>query len=354
VPCAILIYDRNGVVIDANDFAAGMLGLDRENVLGGSASDQDWLVAESPAGPLSEHPVIAALNSQTAERGYLLRVRRAGLANAWLLCDAVPRDETVALTMMDVTQLYEGALKRLDRLASLTSVGLAVSTSSDLRLTLKLILDQALARLAVDAADVLIVDETGTNLSTAQTAGFRAAIGADYTVPLAEAVPAGATGRRVETITALGAFAQFRRRTLFTREGFKAYGAVPLIAHDKLLGLLEIFHRAPLDPDEEWLSFLDVLGSEAAIAIDNAASHDQLRRAGAHSLNAVQADAPDLNGLELSILRLLVEGKTNAEIGLAVHLSPSTVKFHVRQMLEKTGAANRVDLTHMATRGGWV
>jgi DNA-binding CsgD family transcriptional regulator len=352
VPCAILIYDRNGVVIDANDFAAGMLGLDRENVLGGLASDQDWLVVGSPAGPLSEHPVAAALNSQTAERGYVLRVRRAGLANAWLLCDAVPRDETVALTMMDVTQLYEGALKRLDRLASLRNIGLAVSTSSDLRLTLKLILDQALARLAVDAADVLIVDETGTNLSTAQTAGFRAAIGADYTVPLAEAVPAGSTARRVETIAALGG--HFRRRTLFTRERFKAYGAVPLVAHDKLLGLLEIFHRTPLDPDEEWLSFLDALGSEAAIAIDNAAIHDQLRRGGAHSLNAVQNDAPDLNGLELRILQLVAEGKTNPEIGVAVHLSPSTVKFHVRQMLEKTGAANRVDLTRMATRGGWV
>jgi DNA-binding CsgD family transcriptional regulator len=256
--------------------------------------------------------------------------------------------------MTDVTHLYEDALKRLDRLSSLTSVGLALNTSSDLRLTLKLILDQALARLAVDAADVLIVDETGTSLTAVKTAGFRAAIGADYTVPLAEAMPAGSTGRRLETITALGAFAQFRRRTLFTREGFKTYGAVPLIARDKLLGLLEIFHRAPLSPDEEWLSFLDALGSEAAIAIDNAASHDELQRGGAHTPTAVIASAPDLNRLEVSILRLVVEGETNAEIGLAVHLSPSTVKFYVGRMLEKTGAANRVDLTRMATRRGWV
>ena len=350
----MLIYDRNGVVVDANDFAVAMLGRERKDVLGGRASDPDWQVVESPAGPASEHPVTVALSNQTAERGYLLRVRRTGLTHAWLLCDAVPRGETVALTMMDVTHLYEDALKRFERLASLTSVGLAVSTSSDLRLTLKLILDQALARLAVDAADVLIVDGTGTSLSTVQTAGFHAAIGSGYTVPLAEAVPAGSTGRRIETITALGAFAQFRRRTLFTREGFKTYGAVPLIARDKLLGLLEIFHRAPLNPDEEWLSFLDALGSEAAIAIDNAASHDQIRRVSEHSPTVVHADAPDLNGLEMSILRLVVEGKTNAEIGAAVHLSPSTVKFYVRRMLEKTGAANRVDLTHMATREGWV
>src|SRR5207245_1311016 len=70
--------------------------------------------------------------------------------------------------------------------------------------------------------------------------------------------------RRIETVTALSAFSQFRRRSLFAREGFKAYGAVPLITRGKLLGALEVYHRSPLAPDQEWLSFLDALGSVAA------------------------------------------------------------------------------------------
>src|SRR5205823_1096101 len=86
-------------------------------------------------------------------------------------------------------------------------------------------------------------------------------------------------GRRIETVTALSAFSQFRRRSLFAREGFKAYGAVPLITRGKLLGALEVYHRTALTPDQEWISFLDALGSVAAIAIDNAAMQDRLRKA---------------------------------------------------------------------------
>lgn len=248
-------------------------------------------------------------------------------------------------------QLYADAVKRLDRLGSLASVGLALRTSSDLKLTLKLVLDQALSRLKVDAADVLTLDESGGNLTLAASAGFRATTVPDYHVPVSEALQGEAAGRRVETVTVLGAFAQSRRRALFAREGFRAYGAVPLIARDKLLGVFEVFHRSPLEPDEEWLAFLDALGSDAAIAIDNAAAHARLSRAGGgHST----LTGPPLSELELRILRLLVEGKTNAEIAAEVHLSASTVKFHVRQILDKTGADNRVDLTHMATREGWV
>jgi GAF domain-containing protein len=243
-------------------------------------------------------------------------------------------------------QLYEDALKRLDRLSSLASVGLALRTSSDLKLTLKLILDQALSRLKVDAADVLAVDESGTSLGVVESSGFRSSV-ADYRVPVSEAMPAPEGGRRVETVTVLGAFSQSRRRSLFAREGFRSYGAVPLIARDKLLGVLEIFHRAPLEPDQEWLSFLDALGGEAALAIDSAASRQRPR-------TASRRRSPELSALDTQILRLLVEGKTNSEIAAAVHLSQSGVKSHVRNLLDKTGAANRVDLTHMATSEGWV
>src|SRR5256714_15694377 len=48
-------------------------------------------------------------------------------------------------------QLYEDAVKRLDRLAALQGVSLAVSASPDLPLKLKVMLDQLTALLQVDA-----------------------------------------------------------------------------------------------------------------------------------------------------------------------------------------------------------
>src|SRR5206468_1929774 len=181
---------------------------------------------------------------------------------------------------LDNAQLYADAVQRLDRLTALQGVSLAVSASPDLRLTLKVILDHVTAQLKVDAADVLLLDETDNSLTMAASTGFLATAVPDYRLPVDEGLSSkSVTSRRIETVTALSAFSQFRRRSLFAREGFKAYGAVPLISRGKLLGALEVYHRTQLAPDQEWVDFLDALGSVAAIAIDNAAMQDRLRRA---------------------------------------------------------------------------
>ncbi len=253
-------------------------------------------------------------------------------------------------------QLYEDAVKRLERLTALQSVSLAVSASPDLRLTLKVILDHVTSQLKVDAADVLLLDETDNTLSLAASTGFVATAVPDYRLPADDGVPGRVvTTRRIETVTALSAFSQFRRRSLFAREGFKAYGAVPLSSRGKLLGALEVFHRSPLTPDQEWLSFLDALGSVAAVAIDSATMQDRLRqiRVGGQVLKPSKA-APEISHLEKEILRLVVAGMTNREIAAQVHLSQNTIKFHMRQILQKSGASNRTELAHQAAKEGWL
>ncbi|HEX9475929.1 MAG TPA: GAF domain-containing protein [Candidatus Dormibacteraeota bacterium] len=251
----------------------------------------------------------------------------------------------------DNAQLYVDAISRLERLTALRSVGLAITGSPDLRLTLRVILDQVTAGLSIDAADVLMLDEADGTLAMVASTGFQSTSIPDYRLPVDEGLPGSAIlGRRIETVTALGAFTQFRRRSLFAREGFKSYGAVPLIARGKLTGVLEVFHRAQLQPDQEWLEFLDALGSEAAIAIDNAAMYDQLQKAGA----GPKSPAPDLTRLEKEILALVVEGDSNRDIAEKVHLSANTVKFHVRQLLQKLDVENRTELAHKATREGWL
>jgi HD-GYP domain-containing protein (c-di-GMP phosphodiesterase class II) len=53
-------------------------------------------------------------------------------------------------------------------------------------------------------------------------------------------------------------------------EAFISYYGVPLISKGNIRAVLEIFHRAPLNPDEEWLEFLNTLAGQAALAIENA------------------------------------------------------------------------------------
>src|SRR5216684_8703986 len=194
----------------------------------------------------------------------------------------------------DNAQLYVDAISRLERLTALRSVGMAITGSPDLRLTLRVILDQVTAGLGVDAADVLMLDEADGTLGSVASTGFQSTSIPDYRLAVDENLPGRAIlGQRIETVTALGAFTQFRRRSLFAREGFKSYGAVPLIARGKLTGVLEVFHRSQLQSDQEWQEFFEVLGSEAAIAIDNAGMHDQLQKTGSPAA-AARVPAPDL------------------------------------------------------------
>jgi putative nucleotidyltransferase with HDIG domain len=70
----------------------------------------------------------------------------------------------------------------------------------------------------------------------------------------------------------------FKKRGLLDGEDFTAYYGVPLVAKGRVKGVLEILHRRPLEPDREWLEFLDALALQAAIALDNSALFDDLER----------------------------------------------------------------------------
>jgi len=62
----------------------------------------------------------------------------------------------------------------------------------------------------------------------------------------------------------------------FQKEKFQVYYGAPLFAKGEIKGVLEIYHRELLEPDAEWLGFLETLAGQAAIAIDNSQLVDGL------------------------------------------------------------------------------
>ena len=68
------------------------------------------------------------------------------------------------------------------------------------------------------------------------------------------------------------------RVTLLEQEHFVDYHAVPLIAKGQVKGVLEVFHRQARGHDPEWLEFLEALGGQAAIAINNAQLYQEIDR----------------------------------------------------------------------------
>ena len=125
-----------------------------------------------------------------------------------------------------------------------------------------MLLEQITSHLGVDAALVLLLDGNGTHLEFAAGRGFRTQAFQFTRLPLGEGNAGLAAERRaVVSIPDLQGDPQaFLRAPLLEQEGFVSYYAAPLIANDKLQGVLEIFHRWPLDPDAEWLAFLEGAG----------------------------------------------------------------------------------------------
>jgi DNA-binding NarL/FixJ family response regulator len=61
-----------------------------------------------------------------------------------------------------------------------------------------------------------------------------------------------------------------------------------------------------------------------------------------------------LSEREREILRLLADGRDNAEIGRELYISPSTVKNHISSILSKLGVHNRIQAAVYAVRRGLV
>jgi DNA-binding NarL/FixJ family response regulator len=64
--------------------------------------------------------------------------------------------------------------------------------------------------------------------------------------------------------------------------------------------------------------------------------------------------APALTARERDVLRLVAEGRDNSEMAAELHLSGSTVKRHVANLMEKLGVANRVQVAVYGVRHGLV
>lgn len=67
-----------------------------------------------------------------------------------------------------------------------------------------------------------------------------------------------------------------------------------------------------------------------------------------------QSNSVKLSQRELEVLKLLVEGKSNPEIAAILYLSPSTIKAHIRGIMNKLAVDDRVQAAVAALRLGLI
>jgi putative nucleotidyltransferase with HDIG domain len=177
-------------------------------------------------------------------------------------------------------QLHEQTVQQLNRLAALRSIDLAISNVLDLQITLKLVINEVIKQLQVDAASVLLIQPGSGKLEYVAGQGF-------YTHNIEAAslrIGEGNAGRAVmerrviEVPDLIPTDGKYVRAQLLADEHFVSYYAVPLLTKGEVKGVLEIFNRSRLAPESEWLDFFETLGGQAAIAVENSMLFQNLQR----------------------------------------------------------------------------
>jgi DNA-binding NarL/FixJ family response regulator len=65
-------------------------------------------------------------------------------------------------------------------------------------------------------------------------------------------------------------------------------------------------------------------------------------------------DTPRVSPRELDVVRLVVEGRSNDEVGAELGIGVKTVETHLRRMFERFEIASRTELAARALREGWL
>jgi HD-GYP domain-containing protein (c-di-GMP phosphodiesterase class II)/putative methionine-R-sulfoxide reductase with GAF domain len=231
-------------------------------------------------------------------------------------------------------RLFKETEKRMQRLAALRAMDMAISSSFDLRVTLNVMLDQVIMQLGADAASVLLFNQYSQSLDYAAGRGFNHPYISRSRLRLGEG-PAGraALERRLISINDYPEFTASGSR--FSGENFVTYFGSPLVAKGQLKGVLEIFHRTRFVPDAEWLDFLETLAGDTAIAIDNTALFTDLQRS---NIELTMAYDSTLEGWSrvLELRKLESEGHTQRVMELTLNLGNAlgmseTELVHVRR-----------------------
>ena len=176
-------------------------------------------------------------------------------------------------------RLHDQTVRRLSHLAALREIDLAITTSFDLRRNLRTVLEHVTSQLGVDAADVLLLNKRSGLLEFAAGRGFRNSEIERSSLHLGEGTAgSSALENKLVYLADLREDHSFVRSALVNGEGFVAYYCTPLTARGQVRGVIEVFHRGPLEKDQEWIDFFNALAGQTAIAVEVSSLFDSLQR----------------------------------------------------------------------------
>ena len=202
--------------------------------------------------------------------------------------------------------LFEESEKLVEKLTTINRIEQTILENLSLPTTLDMLVDQLVGELEVDAADILYFHPTLKTLKLIAQTGFRQNILQRTDLEIGEGYAGEAAQSRstVHIPDLTQEETEFTQSLAFAAEQFVSYFGLPLLAKGKLVGVMEIFHRSPLDPDRQKLELFEMVAGLAAIAIDHQNLQKDLERSRTEIIKGFDAiiegwaQALELRGIE--------------------------------------------------------
>ncbi|NWG32860.1 MAG: PAS domain S-box protein [Chloroflexi bacterium] len=353
---AIVITDRSGTILWINSAYTRLTGYTLEEAVGKTPR----LLYSGVQDQAFYRQLWDTILSGRVWRGELINKRKDGSLyheeqTITPLLDSQGQVTHFIGVKQDITSRKQAQAKldqHIERLAALREIDQAITSNFDMRVSLNFLLSRLLKLLSVDAADILLLDAAAGILKFEAGHGFILKPEKE-TVRLTESYAGQAVREmRLIAIPDLTRLRSHLFQTGFLKgENFVSYYGMPLIVKGKVVGVLEIFNRSILWPNDEWFGTLEALAGQAAIAVDNAhlfasyqrelaerkSAEEKLRESHAELEKRIEARTADLRRANYKLERALrvkdeflanmsheLRTPLNAVIGLSDSLAEQT------------------------------
>jgi len=289
LPILILEIDEDGIILDYNSDSPSLFDIHPESFLNRHLNSY---FPDQVAGEIQS--VLSTIN-KTDQSPIINYATKFDDGEHWFEARFIRSNKKQSIVIIqDITRHKRNekiVQKQLERMSALRAIDHAITSSVDLKLTLSILLTQLVKHLQIDAACILLWNTDTERLEYVAGLGFQTNSLSYTKLRLGEGYAGiAALEQRVIKKEYLSTRdTDFLRSPTFGQEGFVSYFGVPLIAKGQVKGILEIFNRSLINPEAEWLSFLEMLGGQAAIAVDNATLFNDLQRSNIEITSAYDA-----------------------------------------------------------------
>jgi PAS domain S-box-containing protein/putative nucleotidyltransferase with HDIG domain len=283
-PEGVFIIELSGNILTVNTAMCNQLGYSQEEFLALTI----WDIIPEKYKDLYTTSIIKILEGNSLEEvpEYKIQGKNGKISYVEIL--SAPRYsgediigfQGIARDITTRTGREERIQRQIQHLSALSGIDKVIAANFDLELSLSQILNHIVKELSVDAADFLIFNPSRQLLEFSAARGFRSRIIRKTQLHLGESYAGRAALQRqiihipnlkLETDSQL-------LGTIVEEDDFVSYFGLPLMMKGEIKGVLEIFHRTLLEPDDEWYDFLNTIAGQASIAIEIATLFESLQQ----------------------------------------------------------------------------